>query len=72
LLLAPTHNYIRQVTGQDNDGVVASESAKYGEFQQPTWQCDHADMIGYNLDTAGVGPPIFPHLAKIDAIIAQL
>jgi hypothetical protein len=29
-------------------------------------------MLGYNLDTAGVGPPIFPHLAKIDAIVADL
>jgi triacylglycerol lipase len=72
LLLAPTYNYIHQVTGQDNDGVVALESAKYGEFQPQTWECDHVDMIGYNLDTAGIGPSIFPHLAKIDAIIAQL
>jgi hypothetical protein len=72
LLLAPTYNYIHQVTGQDNDGVVALDSARYGDFQQPHWECDHADMLGYNLDTAGIGPPIFPHLARIDAIIAQL
>jgi len=72
VLLAPTHNYIHQVTGQDNDGVVALESARYGDFQQPFWECDHIDMMGYNLDTAGVGKPIFPHLEKIDAIIAQL
>jgi len=71
-LLAPTYHYIHQVTGQDNDGVVALDSARYGEFQQPFWECDHVDMLGYNLDTAGVGPPIFPHLAKIDAIIATL
>lgn len=70
--LAPTYHYIHQVTGQDNDGVVALDSARYGEFQQPFWQCDHVDMLGYNLDTAGIGPPIFPHLARIDAIIAQL
>src|SRR5579871_4419018 len=52
--LAPTHNYIHQVTGQDNDGVVAQESARYGDFQQPFWECDHVDMVGYNLDTAGI------------------
>ncbi len=71
-LLAPTHHYIHTVTGQDNDGVVAEESARYGEVQQPFWDCDHVDMLGYNLDTAGIGPSIFPHLAKIDDIIAQL
>jgi triacylglycerol lipase len=71
-LLAPTHHYIHTVTGQDNDGVVALDSARYGELQQPFWECDHVDMLGYNLDTAGVGPPIFPHLARIDAIIAEL
>jgi triacylglycerol lipase len=72
LPLAPTYHYIHQVTGQKNDGVVAEASAKYGDFQQPFWECDHVDLLGYNLDTAGIGPPIFPHLAKIDAIVAQL
>jgi triacylglycerol lipase len=71
-LLAPTHHYIRFVTSQANDGLVAQDSAKYGEFQEPTWNCDHADIVGYNLDTAGLGPPIFDHLAQIDAVIAQL
>ena len=72
LLLAPTHEYIRAVTGEDNDGLVALSSAQYGDFQQPSWPCDHADVVGYNLDTAGLGPPIFDHIAKIDAIIAAL
>jgi triacylglycerol lipase len=72
LLLAPTHEYVQAVTGEDNDGLVARSSAKYGDFQEPSWPCDHADIVGYNLDTAGLGPPVFPHIVKIDEIIAQL
>ena len=68
-LLALTHHYIHEVTGEENDGAVAVGSAKYGEFQEPPWRCDHFDMIGHNLD--GVGPR-FDHLAHIDAIIERL
>jgi triacylglycerol lipase len=71
-LLAPFHHYIHFKTGQANDGLVAEDSAKYGDFQKTTLNCDHADIVGYNLDTAGLGPPVFGHLAQIDAIIAQL
>jgi triacylglycerol lipase len=72
LALAPTHHYIHGVTNQENDGVVALESAKYGEFQQPYWPCDHFDMIGHNLDTLDVGHFQFDHFAAFDAIIRQL
>ena len=44
LALAPMHKYILAVTGEENDGLVAKDSAKYGEFQQPFWPCDHLDM----------------------------
>lgn len=70
--LAPTHHYVHSVTGQANDGVVALDSARYGEFQQPFWQCDHADMVGHNLDTDDLSGFRFDHLAAIDAIISQL
>jgi triacylglycerol lipase len=70
--LALTHHYVHSVTGQANDGVVALDSARYGEFQEPFWQCDHADMIGHNLDTDDVGESRFDHLTTIDAIINQL
>jgi triacylglycerol lipase len=71
-LLTPFHHYVRFITGQANDGLVTKDSAMYGEFQETTLNCDHADIVGYNLDTAGLGPPVFGHLAQIDAIIAQL
>jgi hypothetical protein len=69
---AATHQYIHAVTGQQNDGAVALDSAKYGEFQQPFWPCDHADMVGHNLDTADLEVFPFDHFAAIDAIIDQL
>jgi triacylglycerol lipase len=72
LALAPTHHYIHAVTNQENDGVVALDSAKYGDFQTPYWQCDHVDMIGHNLNTADLGHFQFDHFAAYDAIVAQL
>ena len=60
------------VTRQPNDGVVAFDSARYGEFQQPSWPCDHVDMVGHNLDTLDLGAFQFDHLAAIDAIIRRL
>jgi triacylglycerol lipase len=71
-ILAPTHHYIYTVTGEQNDGVVALNSARYGEFQQPFWQCDHIDMIGHNLDPLNVTGFNFDHLAAFDAIINSL
>jgi len=70
--LAPTHHYIHSVTGQQNDGVVALGSAKYGDFQPSFWPCDHVDMIGHNLDTADIGGFRFDHFSAFDAILTEL
>jgi triacylglycerol lipase len=72
LVFAPTHEYIRALTGQENDGLVPLDSARYGEFQEPTWAGDHADIIGHDLDSPVLGGSQFDHLAAIDAIIEQL
>ena len=86
-VMKPTYDYVKTKTGEDNDGVVAVSSAKYGEFQE-TWPCDHIQEVGYDLDTVllppmltrirqtvlgavGLGSPPFDHLAKIDAIVGQ-
>jgi len=71
-VLALTHHYILGVTGQKNDGVVSEDSARYGEFQTPYWPCDHADIIGHNLDTADFGDFQFDHFAAFDTIVSQL
>jgi triacylglycerol lipase len=68
-LLFPTHEYIRIVKSKPSDGLVTLESATYGKFQG-VWPCDHADMVGHNLDP--VLPPVFRHLPKFDEIIANL
>ena len=71
VLLLPTHALISaKARGQPNDGVVALESARYGEFQQPVWPCDHVDMVGYNLDNPL--QPEFKHLIEFDRIIDKL
>ena len=70
--LALLHHYITVTTGQENDGLVALDSARYGEFQEPFWHCDHADAVGHNLDTADQGGFCFNHFAAFDAIISQL
>jgi triacylglycerol lipase len=70
--LLPTHLYIGHVTDQTNDGVVALESAKYGDFQQPFWEADHLDIVGHNLDNLDLGSSKFDHFAAIDRIISTL
>ena len=69
--LAPLFQYISAVTGQQNDGLVAQDSAKYGEVIEPFWRCDHFDMVGHNLDTADLVLQ-FDHLAAYEAIINRL
>src|SRR3954452_22518032 len=71
LLLEPTHDFVNLETGQPNDGVVARDSAHYdGEFQ--IFQCDHADLVGHNLDPPNFSNFQFDHLAAIEALIAGL
>jgi triacylglycerol lipase len=69
--LSLTHDYIGERTGQDSDGLVALNSARYGDFQQQFWPCDHADIVGHDLDF-GVTHFKFDHLAKIEAVVADL
>jgi triacylglycerol lipase len=69
--LIPLHQYVLAVTGQQNDGLVSQESAKYGEVIEPFWGCDHFDMVGHNLDTADLALK-FDHLAAFEAIINRL
>jgi triacylglycerol lipase len=70
--LLPTYLYIGEQTQEDNDGVVSRSSAEYGEFQQPFWQCDHVDMIGYNLDVVHLGGFNFDHFTAVNNVISAL
>jgi triacylglycerol lipase len=72
LILAPTHHFVHSVTGQANDGVVALDSARYGEFQERFFECDHADLVGHNLDFPELSDFQFDHFAAIEALIGQL
>ena len=70
-LLLPLHAFVREATGEPNDGVVTRASARFGEPQEPFWDCDHLEMVGHNLDTADLIHR-FDHFRHFDAIIDQL
>jgi triacylglycerol lipase len=72
VLLKPTHDYVLSETGQPNDGLVARDSAIYGEFQERFFPCDHADLVGHNLDFPNFTGFQFDHLTEIEALINQL
>jgi triacylglycerol lipase len=72
IALAPTHHYLDSLPAhEDNDGVVTLSSAQYGKFQQPSWECDHAEMVGHDLDTEAADPR-FKHLVEFEKIVAKL
>jgi len=64
------HRYITAAAGQPNDGMVPVASAQWGTFDSSTWEGDHGEMIGYNLDNL-LSPPAFGYLAKYDQIVAR-
>ena len=70
-LLLPLHKFVQEATGEPNDGVVTRESARFGELQEPFWDCDHLEMVGHNLDTADLIHR-FDHFRHFDAIVDQL
>jgi hypothetical protein len=71
-VLLPTHEYVQSFTHQANDGLVAQSSATYGELQQPFFPCDHADLVGHNLDHPGLGGRQFDHFLAIEGLIDSL
>ena len=70
-LLLPLHKFVEEATGEPNDGVVTRESARFGELQEPFWDCDHLEMVGHDLDTADLIHR-FDHFRHFDAIVEQL
>jgi len=71
--LKATHDLVKAaVPNQPNDGLVALESAKYGDFQQTFWSGDHADIVGHNLNDLIFGTRAFDHFPGYDKLIAQL
>ena len=89
--LLPTYFYVRNIDRpqyadkppRDNDSVVSVASAKYGK-PMGTWDCDHLQMVGWNLDTLFLSGKIkqllgavglateFDHLAKFREIVGEL
>ena len=69
-LLWLTHALVQFVEGA-NDGLVSVESAKHGETI--TWDADHADDIGHDLDNLPTTTPIhFQHLPAYTRLVERL
>jgi len=71
-LLLLFHQYISELTGEANDGLVTLSSAQWGQFDQNTWPADHADEVGTNLDNILAPTPFIPWLAKYDLMVSAV
>lgn len=65
------HDYIFSNTRELNDGLVTVDSAKWGTFDPVTWDADHAEEVGHNLDNL-IALPGFPYLTNFDRIVARV
>ncbi len=70
-ILYPAYKYIKEKKREDNDGLVAIASAKWGEFDARLWPADHADEIGHDLDHLGKSGR-FDHLARFGELMERL
>ncbi len=70
-ILYPAYKYIKEKMREDNDGLVAVASAKWGEFDARLWPADHADEIGHDLDRLGKSGR-FDHLARFGDLVERL
>ena len=72
LLLRAVHEYVRSREGA-NDGVVSESSARRSGRECWSWQADHMDMIGHDLDRPTPGTrTTFPYLAKYEEIVRAI
>jgi triacylglycerol lipase len=71
-VLRLAYSIIKQVTDEDNDGLVAISSASWG-LDPEIWPADHADEIGHDLDHGlHARPSNFDHLARYAALVERL
>jgi triacylglycerol lipase len=64
--------YIKEKTGEVNDGAVPVSSAQWGEFNPDLWMGDHPELIGHDVNRCGEGPKDFDWLAKYGQLVEQL
>lgn len=71
----PFHLPFLVVTGESgrNDGVVPFASASRGRKPVAVWPCDHADMIGHDLNgPTADSKPAFDYLSAYDNLVTEL
>lgn len=66
------YRFLKDNTGEDNDGLVTLGSATWGDGPE-LWPADHADEIGHDIDHGFQAlPSNFDCLEKYGAIVARL
>jgi triacylglycerol lipase len=66
------YTVIKEMTGEDNDGLVSLSSATWGS-EPELWFADHADEIGHDLDQGlQARPSHLNYLSKYEAIVDRL
>jgi triacylglycerol lipase len=67
-----TYGFLKDNTGEDNDGLVTLSSASWGDGPE-LWPADHADEIGHDIDHGfHTLPSNFDCLEKYAAIVDRL
>lgn len=64
--------YIKEKTGEINDGAVPLSSAKWGEFDPELWMGDHPELIGHDVNRCGEGPKDFDWLPHYGRLVERL
>jgi triacylglycerol lipase len=67
----PTFLYLVLRGDGQNDGVVSFTSASRGQQPAGTWPCDHADLIGHDLDQPLLDSTRTDHLVRYEALVRQ-
>ena len=64
--------YIKEKTGEMNDGAVPVSSAKWGDFDPNLWMGDHPELIGHDVNRCGEAPKDFDWLPHYGALVEKL
>ena len=64
--------YIKEQTGEENDGAVPVSSARWGELDPDFWPADHPEEIGHDVNRCGLAPKDFDYLARYRTLVERL
>lgn len=71
LFFLPSYLFLEFTTRHQSDGVVPLRSATRNEAPFETWDADHGDLIGHDLDNLPAAPST-AHLDRYSALVRRL